>query len=121
MTPMLMIDRFAHLGLSHEHMVLAGGCVYVLVRFGFGELLRRYTVHRGMWHSIPAAAIAGLLASLVCSCEDMSLRLFKVGAVVIGYLTHLILDELWAIEWRRGRLRSKPRWKKMAAGGSRRR
>ena len=106
-TPMLMIDRFSHLRLSHEEMVLAGGCVYALVRFGLGELLKRYTVHRGMWHSIPAAAIAGLIASLVCSCEDMSLRLFKVAAVVIGYLSHLVLDEIWAIEWRRGRLRLK--------------
>lgn len=106
-TPMLMIDRFAHLGLTYEQMVLAGGCLYILVRFGLGELLGRYTVHRGMWHSIPAAAIAGLIASLLCSCEDTSLRLFKVAAVVIGYLTHLILDELWAIEWYRGRLRLK--------------
>ena len=104
-TPMLMIDRFAQLGLSHESMVLAGGCVYILVRFGFGELLQRYTVHRGMWHSIPAAVVAGLVAWLICSCEDVSLRIFKVAAVMIGYITHLVLDELWALRLHRGRLR----------------
>ena len=104
--PMLMIGRFLHMGLSSESMVLAGGCIYVLIRFGLGGLLKRFTVHRGMWHSIPAAVIAGLVASLICS-GDMSLKLFKIGAVVLGYVIHLVLDELWAIEWRRGRLRLK--------------
>ncbi len=105
--PMLMLHRFAEFQLSHEQMAVAAGCVYIIVRFGFGELLRRYTVHRGMFHSIPAAIIAGLITSLVCSCDDSSLRFFKVAAVVLGYVIHLLLDELWAIEWYRGRLRFK--------------
>ena len=101
-TPMLMISRFAALGLTHEQMVIATGCVYIIVRFGLGEILRRYTVHRGMFHSIPAALISGLVASIICSCEVMAFRMFKVGAVMTGYMIHLLLDELWAIEWRRG-------------------
>ena len=105
--PMLMIHRFAEFQLTHEQMAVAAGCIYVIVRFGFGELLKRYTVHRGMFHSIPAAIIAGLITSLVCSCEDWSYRFFKVAAVVLGYIIHLLLDELWAIEWYRGRLRFK--------------
>lgn len=106
-TPLLMMERFSRLGMSHEHMVLAGGCVYVIVRFGFGEILKRYTVHRGMFHSIPAALIAGMATSLICSCEDFRLRMFKVVAVMLGYLIHLALDEIWAIEWYRGRMRFK--------------
>ena len=106
-TPMLMIDRFQHLGMSHESIVLAGVCIYIMVRFGLAELLRRYTVHRGMWHSIPAAICAGLGATLICSCGDMRLLLFKSGAVVLGYVIHLLLDELYAIKWYRGRFRFK--------------
>ena len=106
-TPMLMISRFAQMGLDHEQMVIVAGCVYIMVRFGLGEILRRYTVHRGMFHSIPAAIIAGMAATLICSCEVMSYRMFKVAAVVIGYLIHLGLDELWAVEFRWGRLRLK--------------
>ena len=105
--PMLMLERFQHLGLSHESMVLAGGCIYIVIRFGLGELMRRCTVHRGMWPSIPAAALAGTTATLICSCSDTRLRMFKATAVVIGYLTHLLLDELYAVEWYRGRLRFK--------------
>ena len=62
MVPMLMIERWQSLGLSHESMAVAGILTYLMIRFGIGGLFKRYTVHRGMWHSIPAAASAGLLA-----------------------------------------------------------
>ncbi|MBM4073743.1 MAG: metal-dependent hydrolase [Planctomycetes bacterium] len=105
--PMLLMRRFAHLGMSHESMVLAGAAVYLFVRFGLGGLLKRYTVHRGMFHSIPAAAIAGILAFLLCQCNDLTERYYKAGAVVLGFMSHLLLDELWAIDWRLGKLRLK--------------
>jgi len=103
--PMLMIDRFESLGWSHETIVLAGGILYFGVRFGVASLVKRYTVHRGMWHSLPAAAIFGLLAYLICSCDDMTLRLFKTFAVVLGFMVHLILDELWSIDLKRFRVK----------------
>ena len=105
--PMLMLPRFAEFNLTPEQTTLAAGCVYIIVRFGFGELLRRFTVHRGMFHSLPAALIAGLITAVVCNCPDVLPRLFKVGAVVLGYLVHLVLDEIWAIEFYRGRFRLK--------------
>ena len=105
--PMMMIDRFAQLGWMPETMVLVGGAIYLAIRFGFAELLRRYTVHRGMFHSVPAALISGQVAFLVCSCEDLQLRYYKAGAVVIGYMSHLLLDELYSIQWSKGRFRLK--------------
>jgi membrane-bound metal-dependent hydrolase YbcI (DUF457 family) len=101
--PMLMLDRLERVGLSHEMMLVATGCIYLFLRFGIAELFRRYTVHRGMWHSIPAAVIAALFAFLVSSSENINLRLFKTVAVLIGFLSHILLDELWSIEFRRGR------------------
>ena len=105
--PMLMIDRFQHLGLTAESMVLAGGLIYIAIRFGVAEVFKRYTVHRGMWHSIPAAATAALLGFLVCSCEDERVRWFKSGAVFLGFMSHLVLDEYYSFEVKRGRLRVK--------------
>jgi len=105
--PMLMIDRFAKLRLDHEQMVLATACTYIIVRFGFGEILRRYTVHRGMFHSIPAAIIAGLVTAIVCSCDVVAFKFAKVGAVTLGYVVHLVLDEMWSFEATRGRMRVK--------------
>jgi hypothetical protein len=105
--PMLMLDRFQQMGLTNETMALAAGLIYLTIRFVVAEVFRRYTVHRGMWHSIPAAVTMGLVAFLVISSEDMTLRLYKTFAVVLGFMIHLILDELWSIEIRRGRLRLK--------------
>jgi hypothetical protein len=105
--PMMMVDRFQQLGWSPESIVLAGAALYVFVRFALGELLRRYTVHRGMFHSLPAAVIFGELAFLLTSSPDLRMRLYRAGAVVIGYVTHLVLDELYSVEWYRGRLRLK--------------
>jgi membrane-bound metal-dependent hydrolase YbcI (DUF457 family) len=105
--PMLMIERFQSMGLSHESMVLAGALVYVLIRFGFTRFLKHYTVHRGMFHSLPAALIMGELAFLICQCHDINVRYYKAGAVILGYMSHLLLDELYSIEWYRGRMRLK--------------
>ncbi|MEN6459585.1 MAG: metal-dependent hydrolase [Thermoguttaceae bacterium] len=105
--PMMLMHRFRHWGLSPELMILAGAGAYLLIRFGLGTLLRRYTVHRGMFHSLPAAAIFGELAYLLASGEDWRLRAFTAGAVVLGYVSHLLLDELYSVTWSGGRLRLK--------------
>lgn len=100
--PMLMIDRFRDLGFSHEAMALAAMIVYLGIRFVAVEFFKRHTVHRGMWHSIPAAASAGVLAYLVMPCPSESIRVYKSGAVVVGFLVHLIMDEIWSIDISRG-------------------
>lgn len=101
--PMLMVERFQRLNLNHESMVLAAAVVYVGIRFFMAEIFRRYTVHRGMWHSLPAALIAGMAAFLIMSSEDIRPRMFKTLAVVIGFMSHLILDEIWSVDFRRGK------------------
>jgi hypothetical protein len=95
--PMLMIQRMANHGLTVEQMVLAGGPLYLVIRFGVGTLLKKLTVHRGMFHSVPALIIAAMIAFLICDTGMTSVRLFKAGAVAIGFLSHLVLDEIWSV------------------------
>ena len=104
--PMLLLGRFQQVGMSHESIVLAAAGIYLLIRFGLSWALKRYTVHRGMFHSIPAALVFGEIAFLGASGDD-AMRLYKAGAIVMGYLSHLLLDEIYSIEWSRGRLRLK--------------
>ena len=106
-TPMLMLDHLASMDLTTEEIVIATASVYIVVRFGLGELLRRYTVHRGMFHSVPAALIAGLITALACVSSVPAYELTKVLAMILGYLVHLILDEIWSLEARRGKFRVK--------------
>lgn len=96
--PMLMMSRFEELGLTAEHMVFIAALLYVVIRFGIGGLFRRFTKHRGMWHSIPAALVAGMATYLVCLSGDTSVRLFKAWAVVLGFLLHLLLDEIYSVD-----------------------
>ena len=105
--PILMIDRFRDFGLSHEAMALAAMLIYIGIRFILVEIFKRFTVHRGMWHSLPAAASAGLLAYLVMPCPSEAIRVYKSIAVVVGFLVHLILDEIWSLDFRGGRFRLK--------------
>ncbi len=105
--PMLMVDRLQKMDLQPDTMVLIAILTYVAIRFVLAEIFRRYTVHRGMWHSIPAAAICGMFAFLVMSHEDISVRLFKTSGVVLGFLSHLILDEIWSIDFKKGSYRFK--------------
>jgi membrane-bound metal-dependent hydrolase YbcI (DUF457 family) len=104
--PMMLLRRFQHSGLSHELIILAGAAVYLLIRFGLAALLKRYTVHRGMFHSLPAALIFGELAYLLSAGEDWRLRAFTAGAVMLGFVSHLLLDEIYSIQWSRGRVKS---------------
>jgi len=104
--PMLMMRRLRHLGLEPESMVLVAACLYVLIRFGVAKLMTSITVHRGMFHSIPALAIVGQITYLICDHESESMRLFNVGAVMLGFASHLVLDEIWSIDFRHLRLKS---------------
>ena len=105
--PMLMLERFQEFGWSREMITLAAVGIYVVVRFGVAELFKRYTVHRGMWHSIPACLVCGLLTFLIVAGQDLGIRMFKSGAVMAGFMSHLVLDELWSFSLRSGRLNIK--------------
>lgn len=105
--PLLMYERFARLGLNYEQMALAGGAMYLFVRFGLTRLLARYTVHRGMFHSIPALLVFTGAAFLISGSSNLQLRYFEAGGVFLGVLSHLLLDEIYAVEWSRGRWRFK--------------
>jgi hypothetical protein len=105
--PLLMLERFKEFGWSHETMALAGAAIYGAVRFGVASIFKRYTVHRGMWHSLPACLACGLLAFIIVSGPDLAIRLFKAGAISLGFLSHLILDEIWSLQLKSGRVNIK--------------
>ena len=96
--PMMMIHRFHQMQLPLEAMILAGAAIYLAIRFGLTWLLKSYAHHRGMFHSLPAAAIAGQTTFLAFAAEEPLRRYFVSSAVVLGFLTHLILDEIWSVK-----------------------
>lgn len=98
-TPLLVVKRLHHAGLTPEQILAMMAGVYVLVRYGGAALFKRITVHRGMFHSIPAMLIAGLLIFLADHRADPRVRLFLAGGVMIGFLSHLVLDEIYSVDF----------------------
>ena len=67
-------------------------CVYFII----GNLFRKLTEHRGIFHSIPAALLMGIISITIADCFEIDTKsVFSIGlAVTAGYLCHLVLDEL---------------------------
>ncbi len=97
--PLLSYGRLAREGLTTEQTIVLLAGVYLFVRYGLSALFKHLTVHRGMFHSVPALAISGLLVYLVYPNPDVTLRLYLAGGVMIGFLSHLVLDELHSVDF----------------------
>jgi membrane-bound metal-dependent hydrolase YbcI (DUF457 family) len=103
--PFVAIRHLVDVVGSVDGLILAGGVIYVVVRYGGAWLLGKLCVHRGMFHSIPALAIAALLAFLGYKSDEVQVRLLMAGGVGLGYLSHLVLDEVYAVQWNGVRVR----------------
>lgn len=76
------------------HALFAGLFVWLIV----GSVFKRFTRHRGMAHSIPAAILAGLAAFILAQKYGfIQTDAFLLAvALVAGYIGHLVLDEVYA-------------------------
>jgi membrane-bound metal-dependent hydrolase YbcI (DUF457 family) len=103
--PLLLVPRLHQMNMSHEGILaFLVGC-YVFVRYGLAWALKQVTVHRGMFHSLPAMLIAGLVVYLEYGSPDRSVRLLLAGGVMLGFLSHLVLDEVYSVDFNGVRLK----------------
>ncbi|KXX65780.1 metal-dependent hydrolase [Marichromatium gracile] len=82
--------------------------VFLCVRYGFFELFTRFTVHRGIWHSWLAAGVWSLATVNAAHwlLEQPARAAWVAGLMVaIGYLTHLLLDELFSVDLLNSRIK----------------
>jgi hypothetical protein len=98
---LFLFHRLRHTTLAPADRILAAGVCYLVVRFGVSWLFTRMTVHRGMWHSLPAAFFVAELTFLA-GADVMGERdaIILGGGVLIGFLSHLVLDEIYSVQWR---------------------
>ncbi len=75
-------------------------CGYLAVRYGVLTLFARLTRHRGAWHSCLAAVFAALGVALACwrwTGQAIDFCWALGGMILLGFLTHLLLDECCAL------------------------
>ncbi len=95
-----------HFGSLELALIWIG--LFLAVRFLLFETFARFTVHRGIWHSWLAAAFVSLAtATLAHRFLDQPPRTAwaAAGMVGIGYLGHLLLDELSSVDLYERRVR----------------
>lgn len=99
LAPLFLLQHTQAMGMSHDRAMLFCLLSYGLVRYGGAALLGRLTVHRGMFHSLPAMIIAAELTFLAYRSPDLRVRLLMAVGVGIGFLSHLVLDEMYSVQW----------------------
>lgn len=97
--PTMLITRMLSYNMNQEMLILVGAIIYAAIRFGLAHFLRHYTIHRGMFHSFPTMAIFAELTYLLFYGESSFVRIFMVTAVCLGVFCHLLLDEIYSVEW----------------------
>ena len=96
----LVAFAFAGRFKALELMLIWAG-TWALVRWPVRLLFARFTVHRGIWHSLLMAAVLGLGAGIAADLWlGLSARLAWLVAafVLVGYVTHLVLDEVASVD-----------------------
>lgn len=96
--PLLLFQRLHDAGLTSEQTVLAVAGLYLAIRFGVAWLFRHLTVHRGMFHSIPAALIVAEIALLAHDCPGRPGNLALAGGALLGFVSHLLLDDIYGLK-----------------------
>lgn len=89
-------------------LLMACGGIYLTVRHLAGALFSRFTVHRGLWHSLLAAALCGLVTAALSQrlfAQPDTLAWVHGLAVALGFVIHLLLDELYSVDLTGARLK----------------
>ena len=97
--PLTMMPRLLEWGGDTETAMLLAVVTYIVVRYGGAVLVNKMAVHRGMFHSIPALLIVTQLTFLAYKSDAISVRVVMAGGAALGFLSHLLLDELYSVEW----------------------
>jgi hypothetical protein len=99
LAPLLLLQHTNELGISDDRAMLFSLLLYGGVRYGGAAVLGKLTVHRGMFHSIPALVIAAEATFLSYHSPEIRVRLLMAMGVALGFMSHLVLDEMYSVQW----------------------
>lgn len=89
-------------------MWLVGTSSFLFVRYGVWYVFARFTVHRGIFHSLLAGALFSLLAAaLSYQLVELNSKVSWLMGVCLfsGFIIHLLLDECYSVDLVNGRIK----------------
>ncbi|MEQ1711595.1 MAG: metal-dependent hydrolase [Hyphomicrobium sp.] len=95
-----VLFNFAHKYSVVEMMILWLGTL-VAVRYGLHAIFHRLAVHRGIWHSLLAGAFSAAATAVVfyhVLGRHEGVAWLGAGFMFIGFVTHLLLDEIYSVD-----------------------
>jgi len=108
--PLALVGRIlGWLGLhaTPEMVMLLIIIMYMTIKYGGQMLVGSVAVHRGMFHSLPAMVIAAEFTYLVYPHDSNRVKLLMGAGVAIGFFSHLLLDEMYSVQWSGVRIKLK--------------
>jgi membrane-bound metal-dependent hydrolase YbcI (DUF457 family) len=91
--PLLLLEYFPSVkagGVARIALIVV--CGYLLTRISVVRVLQKFTAHRGMIHSLPAAIITAELTYLLFFDLRMIDKVYISMAAFAGFFAHLLLD-----------------------------
>jgi len=83
-------------------LLIIGSVLFIAVRYVLWALFHLLTVHRGSLHSLAASAMFGMCAVVLCHLGfgiDASLSWLSGIGVLLGSISHLVLDEIYSVDF----------------------
>ncbi len=94
--------------LSIAELCLMWLAIFITIRYFLWKLFHEFTVHRGLFHSLLANIFFGVVGVTIFYnfLEKTDTVAWMGGAIIfIGALTHLLLDELYSIDFAGNRVK----------------
>ncbi|MFC0266575.1 metal-dependent hydrolase [Kushneria aurantia] len=112
-TIMAVVALIGVVTLLQPHLTIAalsgaGIATFFAVRYPLSALFKRFSVHRGIWHSLLASLLAAALVAVVSYqlfIQTPEHSWYLGVAILVGALIHLLLDEICSIDLEGTRLK----------------
>jgi hypothetical protein len=100
--PLLLLGRalyYTGLPNTPETVMVLFLAMYLLIKYGLSMFVGAVSVHRGMFHSIPALLIAAEGTYLAYPSNNVKVKFLMAAGIAIGFFSHLLLDEFYSVQW----------------------
>lgn len=100
LSTIIAFSWFFSAGLENlKYLILLPLLIFVFTRFVVGWIFKKFSAHRGIWHSTPMLLVVTLFSLKISDSFAISNleKLFIAISTGMGYLGHLVLDEIYSL------------------------